>query len=225
MNTDIPDQSEATYTMKPHQVQVEEKLWFNYFEQNKNAFISSTLIRYGVVKRVEARIMIEEGVARDVFTEETTQSCSPLALSAKYSLINTHTLFPNITLVGYLQIPITSQSSERQLLWTPTFILAAEKKIKKWNFSVNAGIKENNFDPHIAWLAVSSIRYQMAKKLQVFGEYFAQYANTAHPYHNADAGVQYDVRTNIQLFATTGTNIDAEEWNPFVATGFALRLF
>jgi len=225
MNTDMPDQSEASYVMKPHQVQVEEKLWLNYFEQNKNAWISSTMIRVGVIKKLEARIMIEEGISRDVFIEETAQSCSPLALSAKYQLINTHTLFPNITLVGYLQIPLTSQSSERQLLWAPTFIVAAEKKIKKWNFSVNGGIKENNFDPHTAWIAVSSVRYQLAKKIQVFGEYFAQYAETAHPSHNADAGVQYDVKSRLQLFATTGTNIDAEEWNPFVATGFAFKLF
>ena len=225
MNTDIPDQSEATYVIKPHQLQVEEKLWFNYFEKNQNAFISSTLIRFGVVKRLEARIMIEEGKARDVFTEETTQSCSPLALSAKYSLINTHTLFPNITLVGYLQLPFTTQSSERELLWSPTFIVAAEKKIKKWNFSLNGGIKQNNFDPHTAWIAVSSVRYQVAKRAQVFVEYFAQYAATAQPSHNADAGVQYDIKSRLQLFMTAGTNIDAEEWNPFIATGCAFKLF
>jgi hypothetical protein len=224
INTDLPDQSDGTYVLKPLQLQVEEKLWMNHLEQHSNAWISSTLIRIGTVKNIEMRLLIEEGKSRDVFMDETAQGCSPLSLSTKWAILKKHKILPDLTFVAYLQLPFTSQNTEREMLWSPYLLMAAEKKIKKLTVSFNGGWKQNNFDPHGSWSLVSSLRYQLLKKTQVFGEYFAQYDPLIHPSHNMDMGIQYDIKKNIQIYMTTGSSIEAEEWNAFLATGLAIKI-
>lgn len=223
INSDLPDQSDGAYVLKPRQFQVEEKLWLSYMERHPNAWISSTLLRMGVVKNLELRLLIEEGKSRDIFMKETTQGLSPLALSAKFALLKERKILPDITLVGYLQLPFTSRSSENAMRWSPSLLLALEKKIKKFKFSFNGGWKENNFDTQNSWSMVYSVRYPIAKKLETFIEYFGQYSIDIHPSHNLDGGIQYYVKNNLQVFVTTGTNIEEEEWKSFVALGCAFR--
>lgn len=225
MHTDWPDQSEDVQVMRPGQVQFESGLLYNNFEEGENAFIAHELIRFGVIKKLELRLLIEDGKQRDRYIEETSQSVYPMSLSAKYSLLADHEWLPDITLVGYLKLPFTSRTSDQKAYWSPAFVAAFEKELtKKLKLEYNAGIRQNAYDKDYAWIGTAGLLYDIAPKWEVFAEYFAQYQDGEAPQHNIDTGLLFDIRKNLQLDLAVGTTIFYDEPNRFMSIGFCYRV-
>jgi Putative MetA-pathway of phenol degradation len=225
MHTDWPDQSEDVKVMKPGQVQFETGMIYNSFDKGKNAFIAHELIRFGVVKKLELRMLVEDGRQRDRYIEETSQSVYPISLSAKYSLLEDHDWLPDVTVVGYVKLPFTSRSSSQTAYWSPAFIAAFEQELtKKLKLEYNAGIRQNAYDKEYAWIGTAGLLYDLSPKLEVFAEYFAQYQPEEAPQHNIDAGLLYDIGRNMQLDLAAGSTIFYEEPNRFLSLGFCYRV-
>jgi hypothetical protein len=113
MNTDRPDQTDETHLVDKGQLQLETGFLYNNFDTGHSAWISRTLIRYGISKKWEAGILVEQGSERNRYLQETVQSTYPLALRVKASIIQNHTWLPDITLIGYLQLPYTSMHTKQ----------------------------------------------------------------------------------------------------------------
>lgn len=190
INTDRPDQTEGTQVMGKKELQIEADFYYNYFEKEKSALISSNLIRLGLAKRAELRVVVEEGRQRDAFIE-TTQGVYPLSVGSKVSVIKEHKWIPNVSLIGYLQLPFVSKTSENKMMWAPAIIVATEYDISKLSIDVNLGLKGGAFSPQKAFMASTSFRLECSDKIQAFIEYFSQYPEGSHPRHNADTGMMY----------------------------------
>lgn len=225
LHTDWPDQSEDVKVMKPGQLQLETGFSYTRFEEGKDAWIAHEMIRYGMLRKAELRFVVEDGKQRDAYIEETSQSVAPLALSIKYSLVEGKGLLPHITAVGYLKLPFTSHSKAQQGYWSPALIMAFENELsEKLKLEYNAGIRQNAFSSGYSWVGTAGLLYNLSKKLEVFGEYYAQYKPDGEPQHNIDAGIQYDFKKNMQLDLAAGSTIFYKERNSFVSIGFCYRL-
>ncbi|MBC7388008.1 MAG: transporter [Opitutaceae bacterium] len=224
IDSDRPDQTDGTHVIKPGEVQIESGLYYNSFEEDDPAFISSSLLRIGVLNFSELRIIAEEGTRRDVFTEETGHGIYPLAVGTKVSLLKDHKNLPDISFIGTMQVPITSKTDEKQMKWSPIFNMAYEKEIWKFSLDVNTGKKWNAFDDGFTYQGTGSLRYEITKKWMSFIEYYGQYSPEIHPQHNMDGGLIYYVKPNIQVSASTGTTIFYEDYNRFILIGAAIRL-
>jgi hypothetical protein len=66
IETDRPDQTENTFVMRPRDLQFETGFILDRFNHT-NEYIGHGLVRYGVVKNVELRLLIEEGKNRDAY--------------------------------------------------------------------------------------------------------------------------------------------------------------
>jgi len=223
INSDRPDQTEGTHAIQPRELQIEADFYYNYFEKEKSALISSSLIRLGLMEKAEFRLVVEEGRQRDAFIE-TTQGVYPLSAGTKVELIKEHAWIPNISGLAYLQLPFTSKSEENKLRWSPAFVLATEYDVDKLSIDVNVGVKWGAFEPAKALMASSSFRYEWSEKLQSFIEYYAQFSLQSHPMHNSDLGVMYLFSDQFQMSLSFGTSLYAEEYNGFAMVGTALRL-
>lgn len=226
MHTDWPDQSEDVHVMKPGELQLETGFSLTRFRtDDATAAVAHELIRYGLTKRVELRLVVEDGKLRDRYIEETSQSVAPLAASVKYALVDDHKWLPDIALVGYLKLPFTSRSREQKAYWSPAFVAAFEHKLtEKLMLEYNFGIRQKAYSSDYGWLSTTGLMYDITDKLEVFAEHFAQYQSAEEPQHNFDAGILYDLTDNLQLDLAAGSTIKYDEPNRFLSIGVCYRM-
>lgn len=223
MQTDRPDQSDGATTVLPKELQLETALILDVFKGESNAFVSATTIRYGLLKKLEARLLVEQGYHRDLHIEATAHGQYPVALSSKLTILEQHPVIPDLALMAYLQIPVTSQKLPK--IWSPAFTLIAEKKICELTLTTNMGIRQAAFENSWAWQASADSKYEISKSVDIFFEYFAQYAAHEYPLHNVDGGVLFHLNKKLMLHLAGGTNIFYHDGGYyFFNTGFAVHI-
>jgi hypothetical protein len=220
------DQGEDAHALQVKELQVEAGVIYNYFDTGANALIGESMIRYGLMKQVELRVMIEEGKERDRFIEETVQGFYPLAIGTKVVLIEKHKSLPDIALSGYVKLPFTSHAKQQTAYWSPALFAIFEKELenKKWDFLGNIGIKQESFATSYQWQAVGIVKYEGIKNLNIIAEYFANYQFKENPMHNLGLGVAYRLNNNFELDLSGGSTVFSDKPNKFIALGFAFRL-
>jgi hypothetical protein len=220
---DRPDQTDGASLLHKQEFQVEQEFYYNHFREGAPAYITSTLVRYGLFSRLETRLLVEDGKERDKFVEKTTQGLYPLAFSFKLALLKDHRILPDITLVHYLQLPLTSRTGEDRY-WSPCFLLALEKELGNFTVTTNTGIKWEAFEPSHSWQATADVKYELSRRTEVYAEYFAHYSSQQHPLHNADVGILYHLSPRWMISLAGGSTLFSHEPNRFLTTGIAFRL-
>jgi hypothetical protein len=223
MITDKPDQSDGTATLEKKEMQLEASFHYNYFENGKAAFITSALLRYGLMKHFELRLLVEQGFERNRFMSETTQAGYPVALSAKIAILEEKEVLPAISLISYLQLPITNFSHEPNC-WSAGFIMAAEKKIEPFTITQNGGALQETFEYTWMFNATGNIKWDLSKKTAVFAEYFAQYGKEESPTHNIDGGMLFHLSRKFVTHFAAGGTVHHMPHNYFVNSGFAVNI-
>jgi len=172
IDSDRPDQTDGTHVIEPGSIQIEPDFYYNEFAEEDPAVINSTLLRIGILTRSELRIIVEEGIQRDIFISESTQGISPLSVGNKTTLLSNHKWLPDISLLASIQIPATSKSEENKMKWAPMAVIAFKRELKKFELDVNVGLKGNAFKDGYSWLGSNSFRYDFHEKFIGFVEYF-----------------------------------------------------
>jgi hypothetical protein len=223
INTDHPDHTDGTTVIDPKTFQFETQVYVNRFDAGKDAIIASSLLRYGLFKNIEARILVEQGQERDRFISETTQGMYPLALSAKIALLKDKKYLPDISLIPYLHVPVTSQKGNYGY-WSPLVTLAMEKQLDKLTIAANGSYKQEAFEKQWLWQASGELKYEFSERFSVFAEYFAQYGHEEAPLHNVDGGLLYYISPDWLVHVAAGSTIFHEEKNYFGNLGVAFRV-
>lgn len=223
ISTEQPDQSYGAEVMEKKQLQIESSLYYNSIKQNPNPLISSNIIRYGLVKNVEVRLLVEQGNYRDVYLTETAHATYPLALGSKVTLLKEQKQVPGIAMVAYISLPFTNFDHQNSQ-WSPGLIAAIEKHFSALTITLNSGIKEEVFEHKWEYMNTSDFKYEVSEKAQVFAEYFGQYEAHESPVHNADAGFMYLLNSNCQVHLAGGCSIAHQPSYYFLTTGLAFRI-
>jgi hypothetical protein len=224
MNTDRPDQTEETHLVDKRQLQVETGLLYNTFDTGHSALISRTIIRYGILKRWEVGLLVEQGKERDRYIKETVQSTYPLAIRLKAAILENHEWLPDITIIAYLQLPYTSSNKD---VWrmSPSVIAAFLHELgTNWKIEYNAGFQQEAFGPDISWQVNGSLHYKLIENAELFAGYFSQFQSHKNPFHNIDAGISYKIKDNMQIDLAGGSSIFYNEPNRFWTAGFSLAI-
>ncbi|RYE25563.1 MAG: transporter [Sphingobacteriales bacterium] len=225
MNVDMPDETEETDLVDVHTIQLETAFLHNGYKDGESSNIGQAMLRYGVAKRLELRLLIEDGGMRDKYLDETVQSTYPMALGTKVQLLKDHKILPDITFVGYLKLPFTSRNKEQEMYWSPIALLAFQHEFgDKWKLEYNIGTQQEAFGPDWSFLGNGSVHYKVTDPLELFFEYYAQFSNEETASHNLGAGVAYQLGEHFEFYASTGARIDTEDNNHFFAGGVAFRL-
>lgn len=225
MHVDLPDETEETEVVDKGTLQVETQVLFNKFCSGDKSLIGQVMLRGGLFKNIEGRLLVEQGDNRDQYIEETVQSTFPVAASLKAAILKNHKWIPDISVVGYLQLPFTATTREQSVYWSPIFIAAFQNKIgDKFKLDYNAGIQQEAFSAQWVWLVNSTIHYKVLDKLEAFLEYYAQYSNSDEPQHNLGGGLALQAGKHVEFYVSGGNTIFADAANHFFSGGAAYRI-
>jgi hypothetical protein len=225
MNTDRPDQTEEPDVVGKGKFQLEAGVLYNDFDTGRSALINRTVMRYGVSKKWEVGMLIEQGQERDRYIQETVHSTYPLAIRVKGVLLENHAWLPNITVIGYLQLPYTSFHTKGGWRRSSSLLAAfLHEAGAKWKIEYNAGFQQEAFEPDITWLVNGSIHYKATEKIELFAGYYSQLKSHEAPFHNIDAGISYKIKENIQIDLAGGSSILYDNANRFLTVGLAIAV-
>lgn len=224
MYVDMPDESEETNVLKKREWQFEPSFIFNKYKDGQHSSISQLLVRYGAGRRVELRLLSEQGSHLHRYMEETVQSTYPLAIGPKILLMEGEKLKPSIAFVSYLNIPVTTHGKSKDHL-TPLFLAAFQNEFsEKFKIEYNGGIQQGAFSQEWSELVNASVHYKLLDPLEVFFEFFAQYQHHTSPQNNVGGGLAYQFAKNLELYVAGGTTVRQSEYNRFIAGGLAVRI-
>ena len=209
INTDRPDQSDGTYILTKNNFQVENGAFWD-----KESVLNNLMVRYGVTKSTELRILVDAGKVTD------NRGVLPIGFSFKQRIIHQNKFIPAITLVGYyrneqLASRIFSSSNYNYFL-----NIAFQNDLSdKWSVGYNAGTTEigNNL------IYTTSFVFSPKEQIMIFWEYFARFERGFNPQHNTDAGVMYIINKKFQLDVAFATSFFRDEVYQFATAGFSYR--
>jgi len=223
ISTEQPDQSYGADVLEKKEFQFETSVYYNSIKENPNPVISTTLLRYGLFKNVEIRLLAEQGDYRDVYISETAHSTYPLAFGTKIALVKEQKYVPGIAIVAYLALPFTNFDHQNSQ-WSPGFVAAFDKHLSDFTLTLNGGIKEEAFEHKWEYMYTTDLKYEVSEKVQVFAEYFGQYEKQEDPVHNMDSGVMLLLNKKCQIHLAGGMSVAHHPSYYFVNSGIAFKL-
>ena len=207
--SDRPDQSDGAYVLPKKILQVESG-----FSLQKSDYQHTTMLRYGLTHSTEVRLQFDQSMLDKRYT------ALPTILSVKQRLIKQDGIIPTITFIGYGIYDRITVEDKKQNKYEGMALLAFQN-----DFSDISGI-EYNIGTNTAGtdlILTLLYAYRVHPKLNLFIEYFSEFANDAIPNHNIDGGALYHITDNFQvdigIGAHIGTIIDA----PFMNVGASYR--
>lgn len=227
MDVDLPDETQETDLLEKGQIQLETALLYNrYKDGGRSSVIGQGLLRYGLLNRVELRLLVEDGRERDKYIKETVQSTSPLAMGTKIALVKEVKGLPDITLVSFLKLPFTSRSNTQKAYWLPIIIAAFQNKFggNRWKLEYNIGAQQEAYSTDWVAIANGSVHYKIFQQLELFTEYYAQYRPGKQPQHNIGGGVAYELGDMWEVYFSTGSAVYSDNPNHYFDSGIAFRL-
>ena len=222
INTDRPDQSDGTHIVEKNLIQIETGLQFSKFDEVTNGFDNVTLIRFGVTRHFEVRLLNQYSVVND---SNRTSGFRPLTISFKNQLCSQKGLLPKITLVSYFHLPVTMSPAFKGDHLGYTFTRAARHDLTpKMKVYSNLGINRDQESTDINYLATLEVNYNMTDRFSSFAEYFGNYAAHTSSTNGMDMGCIYAFKNNFAVDLAVGSPTMKLSSNKFVSFGLSARL-
>ena len=222
LNTDRPDQSDGTHIVEKNHFQIETGAQFSKLDEITNSFDNVTLIRYGVTKYFEIRLLNQYSVVRD---SNSVSGIRPLTVSFKNQLCKQHGLLPKLTLVSYFRLPVTISPAFRGDHFGYSFNLAGRHDLNsKMKLYSNFGITQDQQSTDISYLGTMELNYNVTDRFSAFIEYFGNYAAHTNASNGLDIGFIYAFKNNAAIDIAFGSQTLKPGLNRFISFGISTRL-
>ncbi len=224
INTDRPDQSDGTYILPQKKFQLETGINFFQSPREFTDITQSTLLRYGISKTSEVRLLINEGLIKEEDVAGRSFVLYPAALSAKHALFKERKIWPAVTVVGYIKLPFGATKKYQLNRFAPTLLLAFQNDFTdKLSLGYNLGIARNGTGDINYYLATASFSAVLSEKFSLFAEYFSQFNSVGGPSHNMDTGLQFLLNPRLQLDMAAGSSLFDKGATTFETFGVSYR--
>jgi hypothetical protein len=228
MVTDRPDQTESAEITPRKRVQVEAGYLYEKSEDDAAEVTGSsvgTLIRYGLFDILELRMGAEYkhqkiSVSAPGFTDESSSGFTPLSLGAKLLLAREKGALPQTALLFHISIPDAASEEFKTVYGAPSLKLCMSNTLSdRLSLGYNIGGEMDSFTNEFEAIYTVSLGASLSDKVGAFAEVFGS-AGDEHRI-NADGGITYSVRENLQLDISGGLDLDTKDY--FIGTGISVR--
>ena len=187
----------------------------------------SALLKYGVSKKLELRMLIEEEADYDYAPEKhkTAAGLEPVKIGVKYNLFDEKGAIPKTSVIVRADIPKLASPDFKGDFVAPLFRLAMENSLtKKLSLVYNIGEEWEEDNVHGELFYSISPQLEITDKFKAFAEVFGDLSKQQTAKNTFDAGLLYQVTPNLQFDIFGGVALSANAPDNFIEAGISFRL-
>jgi len=231
--TDRPDRTESAITVPQKTFQIESGFNFGWDENEgystKELGFNGTLLRYGILKRFEARVGIGyAGLEKlDQTTDEKTtlDGFVPLVIGFKWNILHGDGPIPTIGFLSHIDIPQAASKDFNDGNVLHNIILAGSWKLSNtFNLGFNIGSRIDWKEYNFTTLYTTSLGINLAKWLGAFVEFYGFLPAGEYSDNRFDMGFTFPVRHNLQFDISGGLGISKNSPDGFASFGVSWRI-
>lgn len=230
--TDRPDATESPSVAPVGTLQIETGAFYEEVKDEnllfKNSTYNTTLLRIGLLERMELRIgwdFTEIKTVRDNIELNGIQNgLSPLLLGTKVNITKENGLLPEIGLIGHLYLPFTASNDFKPETTGVDFRFSfAHTLSESSSLSYNIGAEWGDDSPEAAYIYTLAYGYSITDRFGIYVELYGDFPEDDKANHLWDAGLTYLINNSIQLDATVGSGINNGQ-KILLSGGLSIRL-
>lgn len=223
--TDRPDQTESSTTIPLKSFQVECGTLIgnsNFSNSSEKLFlIPTTLLRYGLTKNIELRLVEQLISIKNEQTSEKNFGLSDLELGAKFQILRNHAINTEIAFISHLVLPTGAISITNEQIGTINKLAISHRLTEFLDLGYNIGY--NYFAHETGYYTYSlALGSGFTKRLGAYIETYGEVAEFIDWISNFDSGITYLVKQNMQLDFSFGIGLN-QKMNYF-SVGFSWNI-
>lgn len=232
LEADRPDATEASSVVPKGFLQIETGAFYEAFEENsfkiKNTVFNTTLLRYGILDNLELRVGWDFAEQSAEFNgnklANVVSGFSPLLLGAKIAIAEENGCFPEIALVGHLQLPFLAGSDYRPETTGVDFRFSFSHTLSEnSSLGYNIGAEWGGDSPEATYVYTLAYGHSLTDKLGAYVELYGGLPEDNKSAHLWDAGLTYLLSNNVQLDVSGGTGI-SDVQDIYLSAGISVRI-
>ncbi len=233
INTDRPDQTEASSLVPKSFLQIETGAFYESLEVNelktKATTYNTTLLRYGLLENLELRLGFDftdvKGEFRGIELSDKLSGFSPLLLGVKIGISEENGALPEIAFIGHVNLPgFASNDFKTKSTGTDFRFSLAHTLSEKSSLGYNIGMAWDGDITTASYLYTFAYGYSISDKVGTYIELYGDIPENSSFKHLWDAGFTYLVNDNIQLDISGGTGITKNVQDLFLSAGISVRI-
>jgi hypothetical protein len=229
--SDRPDQTESSTVVPRKSLQIEtgfvkEKIETEYIKQ-KSITYNNTMIRYGLFDNFELRIAVEylKNRLETKFTNEVSNDfrLNPLFAGCKIKLKDENGVFPQMAVVGGVNVPISSKCN---IVHSSAIVKIAFSHTLSKIFSLgyNLGVERGVQSAISDYLYSVALGVNLTKFMGIYVENYGIFHNEETGKNLVDAGINYIILPNFIVDLSGGLGMNDNAVECFVGFGLSFRL-
>lgn len=230
METDRPSNTLTPEIVKKGRIQVEAGVRREHDVdegmRHDTYFYPTALVKYGVSKKLEVRVTVEEEVDYDYVPDKQRSAVGvePIKLGLKYNLFDEKGALPKTSVMARASIPKAASEDFKGDFVAPWFRLLMQNKLTdKLELSYNVGAQWKDDDVHGKLFYSITPQLELSEKLKVFAEFYSKVSKENPASTGADGGFLFKVNKNLQLDISAGAGLSKAENDNFVELGVSFR--
>jgi hypothetical protein len=224
IETDRPDQTEATSITPTGRMQVEHGIAYEREGGTSLVAHPSTLFRFGVSERFELRTVFEP-VTMSADGAPTVGGILPMEFGGKLALWRSDDGASAVSLIAHLQLPHLASSAFRTSRAVPLVRLTAATPVgEDWKLGVNAGMEWDGGGGPAQAIYTAAVGSSLTEAVGWYGEMYGFIADDGSPAdHRLNGGLTWLVNDDLQLDAAVGWGVTGVPAPWFVGVGASYR--
>jgi hypothetical protein len=209
METDRPDQTEASSTVEKKRLQIESGVLIEFVDKgeinSRSILLPTTLIRLGVSDHFELRIL-SQYENNEVFKAKN-HGISDLELGTKIQLYQKENARFEMAFLSHLRIPTGTKSVRNENIGTLNKLCFSNKINDNFSIGYNLGYNyegNNNGDGTYSM----ALNYSLSEKVAVYAEPYGEITNFERLMANFDSGFTYLLHENLQFDFSFGLGLN-----------------
>ncbi|QMU31278.1 transporter [Adhaeribacter radiodurans] len=238
LESDRPTFSQGA-TIVPHKtIQIETGLEYRKDEtkeeQEKDFIYPTTLIRVGILKKVELRFNVDFEQQKHQYIEGNTAPGQPgklkgldnVRVGTKIALVEGEGAMPYISVLGNVTLPVGSKNLRPPHAAPEVRLLFKNELTEKLNLQYNVGYRKHKDQEEYRGEMIYSVNanFKLNDNLQTFAEYEATKAVNQPVDSSINGGFMYKVLPNLQLDVFSGTSVSEAAPDFYIGGGITWRI-
>jgi hypothetical protein len=224
IETDRPDQTEASSLVFKKSLQVETGAFFESFGAIDATTYNTTLIRYGLLDNLELRLGIDNSEIK-LNSNTIASGFSPLLVGVKIKVTEEKGILPEIAFIGHINFHSFASSDFKTKRTGTDFRFSLSHTLsEKSSLGYNIGMAWDGDVTTAIYVYTIAYGYSFTDKIGGYVEIYGDAYEDDSFNHLWDMGLTYLINENVQLDISGGTGITQNVQDLFLSAGISIRI-